>query len=89
MGRHGFLLRQAFPLWGKVARNAPDEGEMCGNRKFSPHQSPAVTASPQGEAIHVVYPLYCYNRKVAGGVTPPPPGKWAAIANFPLISHLR
>ena len=28
----------------------------CDNRKFSPHQSPAVTASPKGEAIRVVYP---------------------------------
>ena len=29
---------------------------FCYRREFSPHQSPAVTASPKGEAIRVVYP---------------------------------
>ena len=37
---------KAFSLGEKVARNAPDEGEMSGS--YPPHQSPAVTASPKG-----------------------------------------
>ena len=28
----------------------------CNRHKFPPHPSPAVTASPQGEAIRAVYP---------------------------------
>ena len=40
---------KAFPLGGKVARSAPDEGEMSGS--YPPHQSPAVTASPRGGSL--------------------------------------
>ena len=46
--------KKAFPLRGKVARYAPDEGRMSGNRNFPPHQSPSVTASPKGEALQAV-----------------------------------
>ena len=37
----------------------------CNNRKFPPHQSPAVTASPQGEAVWAVYPVGWRWRKTA------------------------
>ena len=40
--------RKSLPLGGKVARHAPDEGEMSGSRKFLPHQSATPTASPKG-----------------------------------------
>ena len=61
-GRAPPLPRKSLPLGGKVARNAPDEGEMSGScnkptciiaiaAKLPPHQSPTVTASPKGEAI--------------------------------------
>ena len=49
-GRAPPLRKKACPLRGKVARYAPDEGRMSGNRNFPPHQSPSVTASPKGES---------------------------------------
>ena len=88
------MLRQAFPLWGKVARNAPDEGEMSGRLQRAAYMPPLQTE-----------PQHCNCRKTAGGACPPllrnifycpvgrgdptPPGKLVVIANFPLISHLR
>ena len=50
-GRTPPLRKIAFPLRGKVARYAPDEGRMSGNRNFPPHQSPSVTASPKGGSL--------------------------------------
>ena len=52
--------KSAFPLGGRWPRPRPrpDEGQACGSRPFtgflrklSPHPSPAVTASPSGEAL--------------------------------------
>ena len=31
------LRKKAFPLWGKVARYAPDEGEMSGSCPLISH----------------------------------------------------
>ena len=32
-----FFTEKAFPLWGKVARNAPDEGEISGSCPLISH----------------------------------------------------
>ena len=36
-GTFFIIGRKAFPLWGKVARNAPDEGEMSGSCPLISH----------------------------------------------------
>ena len=56
-GRAPPLRKKAFPLRGKVARYAPDEGRMSGNRNFPPHQSPSVTASPKGGSLSCGLPV--------------------------------
>ena len=74
MTRNVVIATKAFPLGGKVARYAPDEGEMSGSRKFPPHQLPAVTASPKGGKP---YRRFTRNVHVAAkpraGHTPPLP----------------
>ena len=43
--------RHVFYEGGEVARYAPDEERMSGNRNLPPHQSPSVTASPKGGSL--------------------------------------
>ena len=53
---NGFAPQQSLLLEEKVARHKP--GRMrCNRVNFTPHQSPAVTASPQGEALGAPAPV--------------------------------
>ena len=36
-GKVAGRVKKAFPLWGKVARNAPDEGDMSGSFPLISH----------------------------------------------------
>ena len=73
---------KAFPLGGRWPRPRPrpDEGRTCrgspsagGSRKLCPHQSPSVTASPEGEAFanSIIYnpppQTLAYRPKICGG----------------------
>ena len=49
---------------------------ICGSRKLPPHQSPTVTASPEGEAIQAVYPVYHNVRVIATQKPSPLGGRW-------------
>ncbi len=67
---------KSLPLGGKVARNAPDEGETPGRHPLISRLRRQLP--PQGEAFDAVYPVNSGCRYVAGGAMPRPYG----VMNF-------